>query len=114
MAMKISKKQRVALRQIDEETKKSKRETILAVASIALMAVLIFLYNILTYQMGVIPEDNTIIRGALYIIAVVIAGFCGIMLMRASRSKSKAEDYRQSVGISREILDAWKKGEIDE
>ena len=114
MAMKITKKQRVALRQIDEETKKSKRDTILAVASIALMAVLIFLYNILTYQMGVIPEDNTIIRGALYIIAVVIAGFCGIMLMRASRSRSKAEGYRQSVGISREIMEAWKKGEIDE
>ena len=114
MAMKISKKQRVALKQIDEETKKSKRDTILAVASIALMAVLILLYNVLTYPMGVIPEDNSIIRGALYVIAVVIAGFCGIMLMRANRSRAKAEGYRQSVGISREILDAWKKGEIDE
>ena len=111
--VKISKKQRVALKQIDEETKKSKRDTILAIASIALMVVLIVLYNTLTYQMGVIPEDNTIIRGALYAIAVVIAGFCGIMLMRAGRSKSKAEGYRQSVGISREVMEAWKKGEIE-
>ena len=114
MAIKISKKQRVALKQIDEEMKKSRRETILAIASIALMVVLIVLYNTLTYQMGVIDESNTIIRGALYAIAVVIAGFCGIMLMRANRSKSKAEGYRQSVGISREIMEAWKKGEIEE
>lgn len=114
MAIKISKKQRVALKQIDEETKKSKRETFLAIGSIVLMAVLIFLYNMLTYQMGVIDEENTIIRGALYIIAVVIAGFCGIMLMRSGRSKAKAEGYRQSVGISREIMEAWKRGEIEE
>ena len=114
MAIKISKKQRVALKQIDEEMKKSKRETALAIASIGLMVVLIVLYNYLTYQLGVIDEGNTIIRGALYAIAVVIAGFCGIMLMRAGRSKSKAEGYRQSVGISRDIMEAWKKGEIDE
>ena len=113
MAMKISKKQRVALKQIDEETKKSKRETILAIASVVLMVVLIVLYNTLTYEMGVIPEDNTIIRGGLYAIAVVIAGFCGILLMRAGRSRSKAEGYRQSVGISREMLEAWKRGDIE-
>ena len=112
--VKISKKQRVALKQIDEESKKSKREYALAIASIVLMIVLIILYNTLTYHMGIIPEDNTIIRGALYAIAVVIAGFCGIMLMRAGRSKAKAEGYRQSVGISREVMEAWKKGEIDE
>ena len=111
--VKISKKQRVALKQIDEETKKSKRETALAIASIALMVVLILLYNYFTYTAGVIDPENTVIRGALYAIAVVIAGFCGIMLMRSGRNKAKAEGYRQSNGISREILDAWKKGEIE-
>ena len=112
--IKISKKQRVALKQIDDVTKQSKRETILAVASIVVMVVLIFLYNLLTYHLGIIDEENTIIRGALYAIAVVIAGFCGIMLMRSGRNKAKAEGYRQSVGISREIMEAWKKGEIEE
>lgn len=112
--MKISKKQRVALKQIDEATKQSKRETILGVASIAVMALLIFLYNLLTYQLGIIDEDNTIIRGALYIVAVVVAGFCGIMLMRSGRNRAKAEGYRQSVGLSREVMEAWKKGEIEE
>ncbi len=112
--MKISKKQRVALKQIDEATKQSKRETILGVVSIAVMALLIFLYNLLTYQLGIIDEDNTIIRGALYVVAVVIAAFCGIMLMRSGRNRAKAEGYRQSVGLSREVMEAWKKGEIEE
>ena len=113
MAMKISKKQRAALKQIDEAMRQSRRETILAIVSIAVMVVLIVGYNTLTYNLGIIDEGNTIIRGALYAIAVVIAGFCGIMLMRAGRNKSKAEGFRQSVGISREIMEAWKKGEIE-
>ena len=111
--VKISKKQRVALKQIDEATKKSKRQMYLGIGSIALMAVLIFLYNLLTYHLGIISDDNVIIRGALYAIAVVIAGFCGIMLMKSGREKAKAEGYRQSVGISREVMEAWKRGEIE-
>lgn len=111
--IKITKKQRVALKQIDDLNKQSKRETILAIASIALMVVLIVLYNYLTYTAGIIDPDNTIIRGALYASAVVIAGFCGIMLMRSGRNKSKAEGYRQASRISNETMKAWKNGEIE-
>ena len=112
--VKISKKQRVSLKQIDELEKERKRQTILAVASVVVMVVLIVLYNHLAYTAGVIDPDNTIIRGALYAIAVVIAGFCGIMLMKAGRNKAKADGYRQAAGISRETLEAWKKGDIEE
>lgn len=111
--IKLSKKQRVALKQIDDLNKQSKRETILAIASIALMVVLIVLYNHFTYTVGFIDPDNTIIRGALYASAVVIAGFCGIMLMRSGRNRAKAEGFRQSTGISNDTLKAWQKGEIE-
>ncbi len=111
--VKISKKQRVALKQIDEHEAKRKRETVLAIASIALMVVLIFAYNYLTYTAGIIDEGNVFIRGGLYVIAVVIAGFCGIMLMRANRNKAKVDAFRQSNGISRETLEAWRKGEVE-
>lgn len=113
MAIKISKKQRVALKQIDQLTSERKRQRILAIVSIALMVVLIASYNALTYQTGIIDPENVIIRGALYMSAMVIAGFSGIMFMRSSRNTRKIDGYRQSVGISRETLDAWNKGEIE-
>lgn len=113
MAHKLTKKQRSALRQIDQLAKERKRQQILGVGSIAVMAALIALYNLLTYQLGVIDEADTIIRGALYVAAMVIAGFCGIMLMRASRNQQKIDGYRQSNGISRDTLDAWRRGDIE-
>ena len=111
--VKISKKQRVALKQIDELSKESRRQYILAIGSVVLMVILILLYNYFTYTAGVIDLENVYIRGALYAIAVVIAGFCGIMLMKAGRNRAKAEGFRQSTGISRETLEAWKKGDVE-
>ncbi|MBQ9043113.1 MAG: hypothetical protein IJ111_09930 [Eggerthellaceae bacterium] len=113
MAYKLSKKQRIALKQIDELSKERKRENILAIASIVLMVVLILLYNYGTYYSNWIDPDNTIIRGALYAIAVVIAGFCGIMFMRANQKKAKMDSFRQATGISREVLEAWNRGDIE-
>ena len=113
MVQKLNKKQHVALKQIDDLQKERKRNIILAVASVVVMVILIVLYNYLAYTTGIIDMNNTIIRGALYAIAVVIAGFCGIMLMHASRKKAKIEAYRQSTGISRETFEAWKRGEIE-
>ncbi len=111
--IKVSKKQRVALREIDELSKERRRNQILGWASIGVMVVLIMGYNTLTYQMGVISESNTIIRAMMYITAMVIAGFSGIMLMKASQKRRKIDGFRQSAGISRETLEAWKKGEIE-
>lgn len=114
MAAKLSKKQRVALREIDKTTKDRKRDLMLGFGSIAVMALLIIGYNEFTYSLGIIGEDNTVIRGVLYGIAMVIAGFCGIMLMHASQKKNKIDGLRQQAGISRETLEAWKNGEYDE
>ena len=111
---KISKKQRVTLREIDKLDAERKRDMILGVASILVMVVLIVGYNTLTYTLGVVDEGNTILRAMLYITAMVIAGFSGIKLMHASQKGRKIDGYRQSVGISRETLDAWKRGEYDE
>ena len=111
---KLSKKQRVALKQIDELEGKRKRNIILGVISIGVMVLVIVGYNTLTYTLGVVDESNTIIRAAIYIIAMVVAGFCGIMFMRASREKRKVDGIRQSVSISRDTLDAWHRGEFDE
>ena len=110
---KISKKQRVALKQIDELEAKKRRDQILGVVSIALAAVVFFTYNLLTYQLGIIEETNTVIRAVVYIVAMVVAGYCGIMFMHASQKKSKIDGLRQSTGISRETLEAWKNGEIE-
>ena len=111
---KISKKQRVTLREIDKLASERKRDRILAFASIGLMVVLIVAYNTLTYHTGIISPDNVIMRGMLYISAMVIAGFCGIKLMKASQKTRKIDGYRQAVGISRETLEAWNRGEYDE
>lgn len=111
---KLSKKQRVALKQIDELSAKRRRQRILGYASIGVMVLVIVTYNFLTYQAAIIPDTNTIVRAIIYIIAMVIAGFCGIMLMRASREGRKIDGLRQSVGISRETMDAWKRGDYDE
>ena len=110
---KISKKQRVALREITTLSSEVRRHRILGWAAVGFMVVLILAYNTLTYQMGIIDESNTIMRAMLYITAMVIAGFSGIMLMKASREQQKIDGYRQAAGISRETLDAWKKGEIE-
>ncbi|MBR3181966.1 MAG: hypothetical protein IKF56_04940 [Eggerthellaceae bacterium] len=109
----ISKKQRVALRQIDELRAQNKRDIILGVASIIVMVAIIVTYNTLTYTYGIIDESNTILRAVIYAIAMVIAGFCGIMFMRASRRRAKVDGLRQSTGISRDTLDAWNRGEIE-
>lgn len=111
---KITKKQRVALKQIDVLSAERKRDLILGLSSIGVMVLVIIGYNTLTYSLGVIDEANTIIRAAIYITAMVIAGFCGIMLMRASRKKAKIDGMRQSVSISRDTLEAWRRGEFDE
>ena len=110
---KISKKQRSALREISTLSGEVKRHRILGWASIGLMVVIIVLYNTLTYQFGVIDESNTILRAMLYITAMVIAGYSGIMLMKASQKQRKIDGFRQAAGISRETLEAWKKGEIE-
>lgn len=109
----ISKKQRVALRQIDELHAQNKRDIILGVASIIVMVAIIVTYNTLTYTYGIVDESNTILRAVIYAIAMVIAGFCGIMFMRASRRRAKVDGLRQSTGISRDTLDAWNRGEIE-
>ena len=112
--MKISKKQRIALREIDTLSKERRKNQILGWASIGVMVLLIITYNTLTYHMGVLSESNTIVRAMMYISAMVIAGFSGIMLMKASQKKRKIDGFRQSAGISRETLDAWNKGEIEQ
>ena len=110
---KISKKQRMALREIDTLSKERRRNQLLGWASIGVMVLLIVGYNTLTYNLGILSESNTIVRAMMYITAMVIAGFSGIMLMKASQKQRKIDGYRQSAGISRETLDAWKKGEIE-
>lgn len=110
---KISKKQRMALREIDTLSKEKRRNQILGWASIGIMVLLIVGYNTLTYNLGVLSESNTIVRAMMYITAMVIAGFSGIMLMKASQKQRKIDGFRQSAGISRETLEAWKKGEIE-
>ena len=111
---KISKKQRVALKEISKLSAERKRQLILGWAAIGLMVVIILAYNTLCYQMGVISEDNVVIRAMMYITAMVIAGFSGIMLMKASQKKRKIDGFRQSASISRDTLDAWNRGEYDE
>lgn len=110
---KISKKQRAALREIDKLSKEYKRDQIIGIGSIAVMAVFIVVYNALTYQLGILDEGNVVVRAMLYVTAMVLAGISGIKLMHASRKKSKIDGYRQSTGISRETLEAWNKGEIE-
>ena len=113
MTVRISKKQRIALKQMDDLEKQRKRDIVLGVASIVVMIILIMTYNYLTYEAGIISMEDTVTRGILYAIAVVIAGFCGIQLMHASQKKAKIEGYRQANRISNETLAAWRKGDVD-
>ena len=110
---KISKKQRVSLKEIDKLTKERKNDQIWAAASVAVMAIIIAGYNMLVYQFGVLDEGNMVVRAMLYITAMVAAGLSGIKLMNASKKARKIDGYRQSAGISRETLEAWRKGEIE-
>ena len=110
---KISKKQRSALREIDKLSAESRRDQIIGFGSIAVMAVLIFAYNLLTYQLEIVDAENMVLRAMLYITAMVFAGLSGIKLMHWQRKKAKIDGYRQSTGISKETLKAWRDGEID-
>ena len=111
---KLSKKQRATLREIDKLAADRKRDRILGIASIFVMVVFIVGYNTLTYHLGIVSEDNAILRAMLYITAMVIAGFSGIKLMKASQKTRKIDGYRQAVGISRDTLEAWNRGEFDD
>ena len=111
--MKISKKQRFALKEIDKLESERKRNLIWGGGAIIVMVLLIALYNLLVYQMGVVAEDNIAIRAMLYITAMVAAGVSGINFMKSSQKNRKIEGLRQSTGISRDTLDAWKRGEIE-
>ncbi len=108
----ISKKQRSALREIDKLSEERKRNNIFGYGSIAVMALLIVVYNYLTFNLGIIDANNSVLRAMLYITAMVFAGVSGINLMKASHKKNKIDGYRQSTGISRETLEAWRKGEL--
>ena len=110
--IKITKKQRVALQEISKLMRERKNDYIQAAVSILIMAILIAVYNLLVYQTGTIGEDNVVVRGMLYVTAMVIAGFCGIKIMKAGQKSRKIEGFRQANAISRETLDAWTKGEI--
>ena len=110
---KLTKKQRSAVREIDKLSEERKRDQLFGYGSIALMAIVIIAYNALTYSMGIIDPNNSVLRAMLYITAMVLAGVSGIKLMQSSRKKNKIDGYRQSTGISRETLDAWKKGELE-
>ena len=111
--IKISKKQRSALREIDKLSEERKRNQILGIGAIVVMALLIAGYNLFVYQLGVLDEGNVVVRALLYSTAMVAAGVSGINLMNASKKQRKIDGYRQSTGISREALEAWKKGEIE-
>jgi len=112
--MRISKKQRSTLKEIDKLSSERKRNQIWGFGAIGVMVVLIFAYNTLVYQMGVIDEGNVVIRAMLYITAMVAAGVSGINLMKASQKQRKIDGFRQAVGISKETLDAWKRGDIEQ
>lgn len=111
---KISKKQRMALKEISKLESERKRHQIFAWGSIALMVVIIAVYNTFTYDIGTVTDFDFVIRAAIYTIAMVIAGFSGIMLMKSSQKKRKIDGFRQSASISRDTLDAWNRGEYDE
>ena len=111
---KISKKQRVALKEIDKITKERKRDLGIGIGAIALMAIFVILFNGLGYNMGFIDPNNVFLRGTMYVIAMVLAGVSGIFLMHASQQKNKIDGFRQQAGISREVLEAWQNGEYDE
>lgn len=109
----ITKKQRSTLREIDKISSERKRNQIWGFGAIVVMVLLIALYNMLVYQMGVVAEDNVVVRAMLYITAMVAAGVSGINLMKASQKQRKIDGFRQATGISKDTLDAWKKGEIE-
>jgi len=114
MAKKITKKQRVALKEIDKTTKERKRDLSIGLGAIAGMCVFILVFNGFGYDMGFFDPNNVLLRAIMYIIAMVLAGVSGIFLMHASQKKRKIDGLRQQAGISREVLDAWGKGEYDE
>ncbi|MBQ1450736.1 MAG: hypothetical protein IIZ12_07400 [Eggerthellaceae bacterium] len=111
---KISKKQRVALKEIDKITKERKRDLGIGIGAVALMAIFVILFNGLGYNMGFIDPNNVLLRGTMYVVAMVLAGVSGIFLMHASQKKNKIDGFRQQAGISREVLEAWQNGEYDE
>lgn len=111
---KITKKQRVALKEISKLMQERRNDHIWAAGAILVMAILIAGYNFLVYQAGVLDEGNVVVRAMLYITAMVAAAVSGIKLMNASKKQRKIDGYRQSTGISRETLEAWKRGEYDE
>ena len=111
--VKLTKKQRVALREIDAIASERKRDRLLGILGIVLIIPVIVIYNTVTYQMGIVSAGDSIIRSLMYITAMVLAGFSGIMLMRASQKQRKIDGFRQQAGISRETLEAWNKGEIE-
>ncbi len=110
---KITKKQRVALKEIDKLAEERKRHQIWGFGAIGAMVILIAGYNLLVYQMGVVDEGNVIIRAMLYISAMVAAAVSGINLMKSSQKQRKIDGYRQSNSISKDTLDAWRRGEFD-
>ena len=61
-----------------------------------------------------IDPNNVLLRGTMYVVAMVLAGVSGIFLMHASQKKNKIDGFRQQAGISREVLEAWQNGEYDE
>ena len=111
--IKISKKQRSTLKEIDKLSSERKRHQIWGFGAIIVMVLIIALYNLLVYQLGVLDEGNVVVRAMLYLTAMVAAGVSGVNLMKASQKQRKIDGFRQAVGISRETLDAWKRGEIE-
>lgn len=110
---KLTKKQRSALKEITSLSKEVKSRRIKGYCAIGVMIVLIIGFNELGYRFGLFDADNPVIRAMMYITALVVAGYSGIMIMRASQKQRSIDGLRQQAGISREVMDAWKKGEVE-
>lgn len=109
----ISKKQRSALREITTIAASRKRDLTFGIGSLFVMVLIILAFNTFGYNLEWIDPNNIYIRAMMYVTALVFAGYSGIKFMNASKKQRHIDGLRQQTGISKDTLEAWKRGEIE-
>lgn len=84
--------------------KDKRRADIIKIACAILLIIAVILGKPLLEQMGLIPQDNMIIMGAMYIIAILLAAFAGFAGNDYAKSGRRIEELCLKNSITKDEL----------
>lgn len=84
--------------------KNKRRVDIIKIACAILLIIVVILGKPLLEQWGLLPQDNMIVTGAMYIIAILLAGFAGFASSDYAKSGRRIDELCTKNSISKDEI----------